>query len=417
MSLTKEDWGCSSLKDAGLWAVDQLGVWAENQLGAYGPTFVRECRIEEDKCLTRCTMFVYALTLLAMLTYAIFGVELTESEPASVWVSPRYVPQFGIEPSYLNQTPEYCEPENGTWTYKCEGDGDWKANPTGCANIPAAHVPQWRIFRESGDGIFVPTAWIYEESQLQPAVSGQCNESQCVVSRNRGPQGQLFCECTKISEKLFVPWTEHNASFSYQMHLEVPDLDVISAGGVNTPYCESFLRDDQFEGSSCTVGDEECLRTSKGVSSMPCRVFLRIPERKQGHPFNDVIAQDPNPMPLHNTEYFSTDLWGLWTVNVDKVLRQVTDLTQSVFEDPYYGNPLLCSFISTGASTDQYLINMYCTYYTDHIRSPTISELQTECEVDCHVGQSLQEPSRADVDNLGHSDVLPNEVFLIVVTR
>ena len=88
-------------------------------------------------------------------------------------------------------------------------------------------------------------------------------------------------------------------------------------------------------------------------------------------------------------------------MNVDKVLRRVTDLTQSVFEVPKYGNPLMCSFISTGGSTDQYLINM-CIY-----KSPTISELQTECEVDCHVGQSLQEPSRADVDNLGHSDVLP----------
>lgn len=372
-------------------------MWAANQLGANGPTFVRECRIAEDKWLTRCTMIVYTLTLIAMLTYAIFGVELTEAEPASVWVSPRYVPQFGIEPSYLNQTLEYCQ-QNTSWKYKCEGTGAWHADPTGCANIPAAHVPQWRIFRESGDGIFVPTAWIKEESHLQPAVSGQCNESQCVESKHRGPQGQLFCKCNEINETLFVPWTEHAASFSYQMHLEVPDLDVISAGGVNTPYCESFLRvrDDQFKNSSCPVGDEECLRTSNGVSSMPCRVFLRIPERKQGHSFNDIFAQDPNPMPLHNTEYFSTDLWGLWTVNVGEVLRRVTDLTQSVFDDPYYSNPLLCSFISTGASTDQYLINMYCTY-TDHIRSPTISELQTECEVDCqvmwvHHCKSHQEP-------------------------
>lgn len=386
MFLTKENRCCSSLKDAGLWALNQLP-------GANGPTFVRECRIEEDKRLTCCTVIVYALTLLAMLTYAIFGVELTESEPASVWVSPRYVPQFGIEPSYLNQTLEYCEPETA-WKYKCEGNGDWKANPKGCANIPAAHIPQWRIFRESGDGIFVPTAWIYEESQLQPAVSGQCNESQCVESEHRGFQGQLFCKCTK-TETLFVPWTEHDSSFGYQMHLEVPDLDVMSAGGVNTPYCESFLGDDQFKlynKKHCTVGDEECLRTSNGVSSMPCRVFLRIPERKQGHPYNEIFAQDPNPMPLHNTEYFSTDLWGHWTVNVGKVLRRVTDLTQSVFNHPNYGNPLLCSFISTGGSTDQYLINM-CIY-----RSPTISELQTECEVGCHVGQSLQEPSRANVD-------------------
>ena len=374
MSSTKENWCCCSLEDAELWAAKQLGADA--------PTFVRECRIEADKCLTRCTMFVYALTLFAVVTYTICGVELTESGPAAVSLAPRSVPQFAIEPSYLNQTPEYCHPYLA-WKYKCENDGSWHAIPTGCANIPTAHIPQWRISQESGDGIFVPTAWNYEESQLQP-MSGQCNQSQCVESEHRGPQGQRFCKCTKISEKLFVPWTEHNASFAYQMQLEIPDLEVMKFGALSTPFCESFLRDDQFKKySGCPVGDEECLRTSTGASSMPCRVFLRIPEQKQGHPFNDIIAQDPNPMPLHNTEYFSTDLWGLWTVNVSKVLRRFTDLTQSVFLDPHYGNPLLCSFISTGASTDQYLINMYI------YRSPTISELQTECEVDCHVGQSL----------------------------
>ena len=259
-----------------------------------------------------------------------------------------------INSSYLNQTLEYCDP-GLVGKYKCEGDGSWNAAPTGCANIPAAHIPQWRIFRESGDGIFVPTAWIYEESQLQPAVSGQCNESQCVESEHLGPQGQLFCKCTKTSEKLFVPWTEHAVSFAYQMHLEVPDLDVISAGGVNTPYCESFLTDDQFEGSKCPVGDEECLRTSQGVSSMPCRVFLRIPERKQGLHYNVYVDQDPNPMPLDNTDYFSTNMWGTWTVNVGKVLRRVTDLTESLDDENLKGNPLLCSFISTGGRTDQHL--------------------------------------------------------------
>lgn len=142
-------------------------------------------------------------------------------------------------------------------------------------------------------------------------------------------------------------------TFSYQMHLQIPDLDVMAAKGVNTPYCNGYLQRDQFvqdpPGWTGCKGQNDiggCLRKKFYLSSMPCQVRLEKRPTLQGVNLGQKY-NGPRYKEL-GIDYFRTDLWGRWHLDVSRVLREVADFDKTKSEDSR--DPFKCSFFSTGGS-------------------------------------------------------------------
>ena len=134
--------------------------------------------------------------------------------------------------------------------------------------------------------------------------------------------------------------------FSYHMHLQIPDLDVMDGWGINTPYCQGYLQDKFLQDPPIWTGCkgqndvEWCLRNFFYVSSMPCQVrFNKRAESRQK--YNGLRYKDLS------IDYFWTDLWGLWHLDVSRVLHEVVDFNQT--NSRVYYDPRKC-FISTGGS-------------------------------------------------------------------
>eukprot|EP00438_Fugacium_kawagutii_P026964 Skav224404 [mRNA] locus=scaffold657:31638:33488:+ [translate_table: standard] len=240
---------------------------------------------------------------------------------------------------------DYCEQVKD---YSCD-TGGWSIFPTGCAKISQESVPISSVSGAAGDGVRIPTVWRYEEINVRLNMGG-CGE--CNQSKGQGPRGHSFCNCVQTNQTLFVPWIiEQDLIFDYQMHMQVPDLDVMAANGVNTPYCEGFLKDPKLEEppswTGCQRGDADCLREYYSMSSMPCVVRLRKSDRFQGQNFKETF-KFRSPFKDLNSSYFWTDLFGNWRVNVSRILREVTEFTPS--HPKPNDDPLKCSFLSTGGS-------------------------------------------------------------------
>ena len=138
------------------------------------------------------------------------------------------------------------------------------------------------------------------------------------------------------------------------MHLQIPDLDVMAAKGVNTPYCKGYLQRDQLENPGVWTGCkgqnvtdvEGCLRNYYYVSSMPCQVRLEKRPAFQGVNYGQKY-NGPRYKDL-DSDYFWTDLWGRWHLDVSRVLREVADFNKTDGADT--ADPFTCSFFSTGGS-------------------------------------------------------------------
>lgn len=301
-----------------------------------------------------------------MVGYALWFLTLTEVQPASIWVAPRKSPEVSFQhfgPSnnkfgdYGNYTP-YCDKHED---YSCNVSG-WSVYPKGCAFVSEGNIPTIQLAQAAGDGVFIPTVWGYEEVSVRPADGDNCTtdiSSECEPSRGGGPPGlpgqNYYCNCKK-NESFFIPWVvEQDVTFSYQMHLQIPDLDVMAAKGVNTPYCNGYLQKDQFVQdppiwTGCKgLGQndtEVCLRKKFYLSSMPCQVRLEkrpdLQGMNHGQKYNGPRYKDLG------IDYFRTDLWGGWHLDVSRVLREVADFDKTKSEDSE--DPFKCSFFSTGGS-------------------------------------------------------------------
>lgn len=226
------------------------------------------------------------------------------------------------------------------------------------------NIPTIPLAQAAGDGVFIPTVWGYEEVSVRPSDGSNCKSdisAQCEKSRGHGGlPGTLgdnyYCNCKK-NESFFMPWVvEQNMMFSYQMQLQIPDLDVMAAKGINTPYCQGYLQRDDFlldppkwthcKGIKDQNDVEVCLRNYFHLSSMPCQVRLeKRPELQgvnKGQKYNGPRYKDLDP------DFFWTDLWGGWHLNVSRVLHEVADFNKTNSSDS--GDPFLCSSFSTGGS-------------------------------------------------------------------
>ena len=318
------------------------------EFGYYGPALVQTCRIEKDRCLNRCTSGVYCALFWIIVIYIIFAVEFTQVHPASMWVAPRRPPYLdGLNKNQNLTIGDYCENFRDYW---CDAGG-WEIQPEGCAMFSEDSIPVERTSQAAGDGVRIPLTWHYEELTFTPKISS-CEDQGCNETKGRGPNGQAFCKCPKTKQTLFVPWVvESPLQFVYQMHMQVPQLDVMAANGVNTPYCEGFLTDKFLdhppEYTKCQKGDEKCLRQFFGLSSMKCHVRLRKGERFQGENYLHHQYDGPHWKDL-SSSHFWTDLWGNWHLDVNHILREETEVSRTSSQDS--GDPFKCSSLSTGGS-------------------------------------------------------------------
>ena len=324
--------------------------YLKKKISSFGPQLPQQCRIEDDLCLGCCTVFGYCTMIVGLFIYALWYLTLTEFQPASIWVATRRPPEVYLTPAGRN-LGDYCERPRD---YSCDVSKDWSVSPTGCANVSQENIPIMPLSQAAGDGVFMPTLWGYEEISVEPAdVLNNCLPN-CVLGTGQGPKGQKYCNCQKKSQSLFMLWVvEQDMIFEYQMHMQVPDLDVMAADGVNTPYCQGYLKDTKLDEplvknnkTICTKGDEDCLRKHYYLSNMPCRVRLKRRPKPQGLHYN----QNPTG-PLWRDagkEHFSTDLWGNWRIDARRILQEMTDFEESNKADD--GNPFKCSFFATGGS-------------------------------------------------------------------
>jgi len=319
-----------------------------------------ECEIEDDLTLGSCTFCVCFWVIFGMVVYALWFLTLTEVQTATIWVSPQESPEvsFRLSSHTLGESGawDYCDhPE----VYSCNFPG-WSVHPKGCVFVSEGNIPTIPLAQAAGDGVFIPTVWGYEEVSVRPADGDNCKtdiSSTCEPSRGGGPPGILgqnySCNCKK-NESFFIPWVvEQDVTFSYHMHLKVEDLDVMAGSGVNTPYCNGYLQGKFLQDPPVWTGCkgqndvEGCLRNFFYVSSMPCQVRLELGKRPRFQGVNYLGQKYPRYKDL-GIEYFWTDMWGVWHLNVSRVLNEVADFEKTKRSD----SPDLfkCSFFSTGGS-------------------------------------------------------------------
>eukprot|EP00435_Cladocopium_sp_Y103_P019945 s108_g4.t2 len=303
-----------------------------------GPTIPQECHIRDDSTLAWFTRVVYFTMFLGVLWYACFEVTLSQSMPASVWVEHIITPHHRID----NGIGRYCDHPS---EYNCPATGVG-VNATGCVKFPpsVSHFPITDVPSNVGTGVFIPTLWHYERIALRPRVGvSRCEDLEASARCTESDDDKDLCHCAEKKERLFLPFDKFEMLLRLQIHMEIPNLQVMNP---TSPLCRNFYKSKTTDGGEDECNDfnenehghRACLWDKYRVSSMPCEVRMQVPRQQ-------------NKWMNLNKNDFWTSRWGALFYNLSGLLERVTDVSApSTFNEQNSRDPAKCSFMSTGGS-------------------------------------------------------------------